>query len=242
MKRSNLIPYKECSELVYRENNHITGVSYVSLTKGRPIRRTHLTQHFVLFVLKGQIEVSCRHYEGRNVSEGHMIFLSRAGYMHVSATEEDSALLFFGFDEITIRTNESLMDFLTSHGNLKAHSNNALPVKKDMMDIVDRFAAKEIQFKVMAVSGMGKKEINSFFTGFNGHKFSAFAKISGGSKTIFAAKVAVMGNMKAHGFDRCAFHHISKAFVIIFAEKLAGLLKFKKFSINFDKCLFGIFF
>jgi AraC-like DNA-binding protein len=58
--------------------------------------------------------------------------------MHISATEEDSALLFFGFDEITIRTNESLMDFLTSHGNLKAHSNNALPVKKDMMDIVDR--------------------------------------------------------------------------------------------------------
>lgn len=138
MKGSNLIPYKECSELVYRENNHITGVSYVSLTKGRSIRRTHLTQHFVLFVLKGQIEVSCRHYEGRNVSEGHMIFLSRAGYMHISATEEDSALLFFGFDEITIRTNESLMDFLTSHGNLKAHSNNALPVKKDMMDIVDR--------------------------------------------------------------------------------------------------------
>jgi AraC-like DNA-binding protein len=88
--------------------------------------------------MKGQIEVSCRHYEGRNVSEGHMIFLSRAGYMHISATEEDSALLFFGFDEITIRTNESLMDFLTSHGNLKAHSNNALPVKKDMMDIVDR--------------------------------------------------------------------------------------------------------
>ena len=89
---------------------------------------------------------------------------------------------------------------------------------------------------------MGKKEINSFFTGFNGHKFSAFAKISGGSKKIFAAKVAVMGNMKAHGFDRCAFHHISKAFVIIFAEKLTCFLKFKKFSVNFDKFLLGIFF
>ena len=51
-----------------------------------------------------------------------------------------------------------------------------------------------------------------------------------------------MGNMKTHGFDRCAFHHISKTLIIIFAEKLTRFLKFKKFSVNFDKFLLGIFF
>lgn len=148
MKNYSLINHHDSTELVYNENNHITGVSYFPLDRGDSLIKSHLSHHFVVFVLKGNVEISCKHYEGECVGEGYMTFLSKGGFLKVSAPEKDSSLLFFGFDEITIRTRESLMDFFSVHGNRKEYLHNTLPVKEDMKQIVDRIVSQVRKGKI----------------------------------------------------------------------------------------------
>ena len=138
MKNFSLISHRDSTELVYQDNHHITGVSYIPLEKGESIIKPHLAHHFVIFVLKGRIDLSCKDFRDKRISEGHMIFLSKGGFLKICAHEINSSLLFFGFDEVTVRTSETLMEFLTAHGNLKGYSHNTLPVKADMKQIVDR--------------------------------------------------------------------------------------------------------
>ena len=142
MKNYSLISHRDSTELVYQDNNHITGVSYIPLDKGESIIKPHLSHHFVVFVLKGKVEMSCKDFKDKIVNEGHMTFLSKGGFLKVCAHDVNSSLLFFGFDEVTVRTSETLMNFLTAHGNLKGHSHNTLPVKADMKQIVDRIVTQ----------------------------------------------------------------------------------------------------
>lgn len=138
MKNYRLISHEDSSELVYNDHNHVTGASYLPLERNESITKSHLTHHFVVFVLKGKIQISCKHYDNETVDEGHMTFLSKGGFLHITAFDTDASLLFFGFDEVTIRTSETLMDFFTSHGNKKDYIHNTLPVNADMKQIVDR--------------------------------------------------------------------------------------------------------
>ena len=137
MDNFSLISHQDSVELVYNENNHITGVTYIPLDKGESIAKPHLSHHFVVFVLKGRVEISCKDYTEKIVREGYMTFLSKGGFLEVMAHEVNSSLLFFGFDEVTIRTDKSLQDFFTSHANKDMFTHNTLPVKADMKHIVD---------------------------------------------------------------------------------------------------------
>jgi len=67
-----------------------------------------------------------------------MTFVSKGGFLEITAHGINTSFLIFGFDEITIRTSESLMDFFSTHGNRKHYVHNTLPVKADMKQIVDR--------------------------------------------------------------------------------------------------------
>lgn len=142
MKNYSLIAHEDSTELVYNDNNHVTGVCYLPLDRGESIMKSHLSHHFVIFVLKGEIELTCKHYESEVVSHGHMSFVSKGGILQITAHETDSSLLIFGFDEISIRTSESLMDFFTTHGNKKEYVHNTLPINTDMQQIVDRIVTQ----------------------------------------------------------------------------------------------------
>lgn len=142
MKNYSLIAHEDSTELVYNDSKHVTGVCYLPLDRGESVIKPHLSHHFVVFVLKGTIRLTCKHYKDELVSEGHMTFISKGGILKVTAHEVDSSLLIFGFDEITIRTSESLMDFFTSHGNRKEFVHNTLPIHEDMKQIVDRIVTQ----------------------------------------------------------------------------------------------------
>jgi AraC-like DNA-binding protein len=142
MKNFSLIAHQDSIELVYNEHNHITGVSYIPLDDGETIAKAHLEHHYVVFVLKGKVEISCKHYEKKSVSAGHMTFVSKGGFLQMTGHGSTSSLLIFGFNEITVRTNESLMNFLTVHGNQKAYIHNTLPINADMKQIVDRIVTQ----------------------------------------------------------------------------------------------------
>ena len=142
MKNYSLIAHEDSTELVYNDNSHVTGVCYIPLDKGESILKSHLYHHFVIFILKGQAEISCKHYTSKVVGQGYMTFVSKGGYLEITAHGVNSSFLIFGFDEITIRTSESLMDFFTTHGNKKQYVHNTLPVKADMKQIVDRIVSQ----------------------------------------------------------------------------------------------------
>lgn len=148
MKNFSLIAHQDATELIYKENNHITGVSYLPLDRGESIIKPHLTHHFVLFVLKGEVELSCKYYNEKIVSEGHMTFLSKGGFLQVSTHTAHASLLIFGFDEISIHTSDTLMSFFTIHGNKKAYIHNTLPVNSDMKQIVDRIVLQVRKGKI----------------------------------------------------------------------------------------------
>ena len=138
MKKSNLINHPDSIELVFDENGHIIGTAYVPMTSNDIIVKNNLTHHFVIFVLRGEIELTCKHYEVKTVKAGNMTFISKGGFLQVQSQEVNSSVLFFAFDEITIRTSESLMDFFSSHGNLSGYVHNPLPVNLSMKHIVDK--------------------------------------------------------------------------------------------------------
>ncbi len=178
MKNFSLISHQDSTEMVYYENHHITAVSYVPLDKGECITKSHLTHHIVMFVLKGSVEISCKHYEKEVIHKDHMTFLSKGGYMQVMALDEDAGLLFFGFDEITIRTNQSLIDYFSIHGNKHDYEYNSLPIKPSMKQIVDRIftelrrgkikdsiicQAWNIELFITFVHYYTKKEVTDFF-------------------------------------------------------------------------------
>ena len=142
MKNYSLIAHQDSTELVYNDNNHVTGVSYIPLEKGESILKSHLDHHFVIFILKGKAVISCKHYTSKIVSQDHMTFVSKGGFLEITAHGINTSFLIFGFDEITIRTSESLMDFFSTHGNRKHYVHNTLPVKADMKQIVDRIVSQ----------------------------------------------------------------------------------------------------
>ena len=142
MKNYSLIAHKDSTELVYNDNNHVTGVCYLPLDRGESLLKSHLSHHFVIFVLKGKIDITSKDFKNKIVNKGHMAFVSKGGILKMTAHGMNSSMLIFGFDEITIRTSESLMDFFTRHGNLKEHVHNTLPIKADMMQIVDRIVTQ----------------------------------------------------------------------------------------------------
>ena len=63
MKNYSLISHEDSMELVYKDNNHVTGVSYLPLDKNESVIKSQLQHHFVVFVLKGQVEISCQLYD-----------------------------------------------------------------------------------------------------------------------------------------------------------------------------------
>lgn len=138
MKKSNLINHPDSIELVFDENGHITGTAYVPMTFNDIIVKNNLPHHFVVFVLRGTIVLTCKHYQAKSVHAGNMTFISKGGFLQVESQEVNSSVLFFAFDEITIRTSESLMDFFSSHGNLSGYVHNTLPVNLSMKHIVDK--------------------------------------------------------------------------------------------------------
>ena len=138
MKNKTLVNHPDSIELVCDENGHITGVAYVPLTVGDIIVKNNLPHHFVVFVLRGAVELTCKHYEAKTVKAGNMTFLSKGGFLQVESHDIASSVLIFAFDEITIRTSESLMDFFSSHGNLSGYVHNTLPVNLSMKHIVDK--------------------------------------------------------------------------------------------------------
>ena len=142
MKNYTLIAHEDSTELVYNDNNHVTGVCYLPLDSGETIMKSHLSHHFVIFVLKGTIAVTCKYYSSEIVESGNMVFIAKGDILEFHAYGTDASLLIFGFDEITIRTSNSLMDFFTLHGNLKEYVHNTLPIKEDMKQIVDRIVTQ----------------------------------------------------------------------------------------------------
>ena len=52
MKNFSLISHSDSVELVYNENHHVTGVCYIPIDRGESILKSHLSHHFVVFVLK----------------------------------------------------------------------------------------------------------------------------------------------------------------------------------------------
>lgn len=142
MKNYRLISHEDSTEMVYNDNHHVTGVCYLPLDRGESIMKSYLSHHFVIFVLKGKISLTCKHYEDKIVGEGYMTFISKGGTLLFKAHEVNSSLLIFGFDEITIRTSESLMDFFMVHGKTKEYIHNTLPIKADMKQIVDRIVSQ----------------------------------------------------------------------------------------------------
>lgn len=142
MKNYSLIAHEDSTELVYNDNNHVTGVCYLPLDRGESIMKSHLSHHFVIFVLKGKIELTCKHYNAKTVGEGHMTFVSKGGILQLTAHGVNSKLLIFGFDEVSVRTSESLMEFFTTHGSKKDYVHNTLPIKSDMQQIVDRIVTQ----------------------------------------------------------------------------------------------------
>ena len=148
MKNFSLISHKDSVELIYNENNHITGVTYIPIDKGESIAKPHLSHHFVVFVLKGKVEISCKDFTEKTISAGHMTFISKGGFLQVTAHAANSSVLFFGFDEITIRTDKSLMDFIAAHASKDLYTHNTLPVKADMQHIVDRMVTQVRKGKI----------------------------------------------------------------------------------------------
>lgn len=148
MKNFSLISHSDSVELVYNENHHVTGVCYIPIDRGESILKSHLSHHFVVFVLKGKVEISCKDFNEKTISQGYMAFLSKGGFLEVTAHEKNSSLLFFGFDEITIRTDKSLQDFFTTHANKDMYTHNILPVKEDMKQIVDRMVIQVRKGKI----------------------------------------------------------------------------------------------
>lgn len=137
MRNFHIISHQDCIELTHNENGRLTGASYLPIDKNENIIEPFLQHHIVIFVLKGKIEITCKHYKEKTVREGHMTFLSRGGFVQIKACQARSNLLVFGFDEITIRTNDTLMDFFTTHSNLQGKIHNTLPLKASMKHIVD---------------------------------------------------------------------------------------------------------
>lgn len=148
MKNFSLISHQDSVELVYNENDHITGVTYIQIDRDESIAKPHLSHHFVVFVLKGKIKISCKDYNEKIIGAGHMTFLSKGGFLQVTAHGVNSSLLFFGFDEITIRTDRSLQEFFTAHANKDMHTHTTLPVKEDMKHIVDRMVTQVRKGKI----------------------------------------------------------------------------------------------
>ena len=150
--------------MVYNDHSHIVGVSYIPLEDGESITKPHLEYHFVVFVLKGKVEISCKHYENKAVTAGHMTFISRGGFLQITGQGMTSSLLIFGFDEITIKTNESLLDFLTIHGNQKVYVHNTLPINTDMKQIIDRIVTQIRKGKIKNTSICQAWNIELFIT------------------------------------------------------------------------------
>lgn len=164
MKNYSLIAHEDSTELVYNDNNHVTGVCYLPLEQGESIYKSLLTNHFVIFVLKGKIDVTCKYYSGKIVSEGHMVFIAKGENLEFTAHGVNSSLLIFGFDEVTIRTSSSLMDFFTTHGNLKEYVHNTLPIKADMKQIVDRIVTQVRKGKMKSAEICIAWNMELFFT------------------------------------------------------------------------------
>ena len=137
MRNFHIISHMDSIELAHNENGRITGASYISLDRYETVTDPFLQHHVVLFVIKGDIDLTCKHYSEKTVREGSMTFLSRGGLLHIKAGNARTSLLVFGFDEVAIRTTDSLVDFLTTHGNLKGRVHNTLPMKTSIRHIVE---------------------------------------------------------------------------------------------------------
>ena len=104
MRNFHIISHMDSIELAHNENGRITGASYISLDRYETVTDPFLQHHVVLFVIKGDIDLTCKHYSEKTVREGSMTFLSRGGLLHIKAGNARTSLLVFGFDEVAIRT------------------------------------------------------------------------------------------------------------------------------------------
>ena len=164
MKNYTLIAHEDAAELVYNDNDHVTGVCYLPLDSGESIIKSNLSHHFVIFVLRGTISVTCKYYDSEIVEEENMVFIAKGDILEFNAHESDASLLIFGFDEVTIRTSTSLMDFFTMHGNLKEHEHNTLPINEDMKQIVDRIVTQVRKGKMKSAEICLAWNMELFFT------------------------------------------------------------------------------
>jgi AraC-like DNA-binding protein len=76
-----------------------TAFTYYELKAGEEIRNGDLPLNFILFVLKGGIDISCNEFEHRLVLSGEMIFLLRSSAVHLKTVKKTKLYVMY-FDTL----------------------------------------------------------------------------------------------------------------------------------------------
>ena len=91
----------------------------------------------------------------------------------------------------------------------------------DHTKIQSRFSPKEINFKIMPVTGIGNQKVQSCLSHFLRHERTVSLIFTFPCETITAGQVTVMGNMKTEGFHHGlpVLHFLDIIFIIILGEQ-----------------------
>ena len=82
---------------VYREDpvDLKTAFTYFEVEKGDEIRNHNLPLNVIVFVLDGELEISCNEFENRCFQSGEMLFMLRSSSAHVKVLEKSSLYLLY---------------------------------------------------------------------------------------------------------------------------------------------------
>lgn len=165
--KQHVLHINSIAEVVHSDGDRVTGFSLRSFKAGRIYEDAQTYHNYILYIIRGAVEISCSLYMKKIVKEGYMAFLPRGTAYRIVSLESNSGILFFAFDTAYVRLNDSLYDFFVRHASKAPYSYTALPIDEHMAKVVDVI--------VMQMTGAKRIMITEICLAWNTIIFTTFA-------------------------------------------------------------------
>lgn len=147
--KKHVLHINSIAEVVHSEGDRVTGFSLRSFKADRIHEDAQSYHNYILYILKGKVEITCNLYKNKVIKEGYMAFLPRGTAYRIISQGTNSRILFFAFDTTYVRMDDSLYRFFVKHASDTPYSFNTLPIDNHMAKVID----------VIVMQMMGHKRI-----------------------------------------------------------------------------------
>lgn len=135
-----------------RVNDLETGFANIIIKKGEVYTDVLTNHYYIVMVMSGELNISCKLYRNRLISSGTMAFIPRGSEMILKA-HSDANILLFGFTTTIIRSDRELLEYFCTNAGKKDYSFNTLPICKAMNDLL-LLIASQLHEKKLKHSGI----------------------------------------------------------------------------------------